>query len=150
MPKPNPIFVEIFLRRYAPVYHKSVDQLSDELMDAFAGYEFPGNVRELENMVRRVIVLESESSVLSELAERGAGERGSYSALVQLIEDVEQTAGEVPLREVGRLAAQEAERETIGRVLSHTNWNRKQAALLLGISYKTLLQKIRGCGLEPA
>ena len=61
----------------------------------------------------------------------------------------EETAGEIPLREVGRRASLEAERETIGRALHHTNWNRKQAARLLGISYKTLLQKIRGCGLEP-
>jgi DNA-binding NtrC family response regulator len=144
-----PIFVETFLRRYAPVYGKSAPRLTEELMQAFGRYAFPGNVRELENMVRRVIVLESESSVLNELAEKGAGGRGGYQALVQLIEEAEETAGEVPLREVGRLAAQEAERETIGRVLHHTNWNRKQAARLLGISYKTLLQKIRGCGLEP-
>ncbi len=54
------------------------------------------------------------------------------------------------INEVGRLVAQEAERETIGRVLEQTNWNRKQAARLLGVSYKTLLQKIRGCGLEPS
>ena len=43
----------------------------------------------------------------------------------------------------------EAERETIGRALQHTNWNRKQAASLLGVSYKTLLQKIRDCAIEP-
>jgi two-component system response regulator AtoC len=43
----------------------------------------------------------------------------------------------------------QAERETIGRVLQRTRWNRKQAAKLLNVSYKTLLQKIRDCGLEP-
>jgi DNA-binding NtrC family response regulator len=43
----------------------------------------------------------------------------------------------------------EAERATIDRALHYTNWNRKRAARLLGVSYKTLLQKIRGCGLEP-
>ena len=41
----------------------------------------------------------------------------------------------------------QAERETIGHVLHMTNWNRKQAASILGVSYKTLLQKIRDCGL---
>jgi two-component system response regulator AtoC len=45
--------------------------------------------------------------------------------------------------------AQEAEREAIDRVLQHTQWNRKQAARLLGVSYKTLLHKIRDCGLAP-
>jgi len=69
---------------------------------------------------------------------------------MELIQEVELTAGEVPLREVGRRAAHEAEREAIGHVLHRTNWNRKQAARILGVSYKTLLQKIRGCGLEPS
>lgn len=145
-----PDFVDTFIRRYAPVYERPVVRFSDTLMKAFGRYAFPGNVRELENMVRRVLVLASEDSVLNELAEKGAsGKTVGYGALIELIERVEQTAGEVPLREVGRMAAQEAERETIGRVLHHTDWNRKHAARILGISYKTLLQKIRGCGLEP-
>ncbi|MCZ6570339.1 MAG: hypothetical protein O7B23_09285, partial [Deltaproteobacteria bacterium] len=66
-----------------------------------------------------------------------------------LLEEIEETAGAVPLREVGRRVSMPVERETIDRVLNHTNSNRKQAARLLGVSYKTLLQKIRGCGLEP-
>jgi len=49
-----------------------------------------------------------------------------------------------------RQAAAQAERETIDRVLHRTQWNRKRAARLLGVSYKTLLQKIRECGLEEA
>ena len=53
------------------------------------------------------------------------------------------------LREVAARVSMEAERETIDRVLEHTHWNRKQAARLLNVSYKTLLQKIRACGLEP-
>jgi DNA-binding NtrC family response regulator len=96
-----------------------------------------------------VIVLESEESVLNELLERQHGRSDAYSALGEFIEHSQRTAGEMPLREVGRRAAQEAERETIGRILQHTDWNRKRAASMLGISYKTLLQKIRGCGLEP-
>jgi DNA-binding NtrC family response regulator len=95
-------------------------------------------------------VLESEGAVLREMLQQVHGGSGGYSTLLQLIEVAEETAGEVPLREVGRRAAQEAERETIGRVLHHTDWNRKRAAALLGISYKTLLQKIRGCGLAPS
>jgi two-component system response regulator AtoC len=62
---------------------------------------------------------------------------------------VEETAGDLPLREVGRRASLEAEREAIERVLIQTNWNRRQAARLLQVSYKTLLQKIRECGLQP-
>jgi two-component system response regulator AtoC len=145
-----PQLVEHFLKRFRVRYGKPPIDLSDRIMLAFREYPFPGNVRELENMIKRIVVLESEDSILAELARARASERGARSSLLDLIEEVEETAGEIPLREVGRRAALEAERDTIGRVLNHTNWNRKQAARILGVSYKTLLQKIRGCGLEPS
>jgi two-component system response regulator AtoC len=145
-----PQLVEHFLRRFRVRYGKPPIDLSGRLMRAFQEYPFPGNVRELENMVKRIVVLESEDSILAEVLQPPAGTQSGRSPLLDWIEEVEETAGEIPLREVGRRAALEAERETIGRVLHHTNWNRKQAARILGVSYKTLLQKIRGCGLEPS
>jgi DNA-binding NtrC family response regulator len=144
-----PLLIESFERRFAARYAKQAPVLSEQLLEEFDRYAFPGNVRELENMVKRVVVLESEESILAEIRRYGREIRQSNDALRALLEEVEQTAGEVPLREVGRRAALQAEREAIDRVLHHTNWNRKQAAQLLGVSYKTLLQKIRGCGLEP-
>ena len=66
-----------------------------------------------------------------------------------LLREVEENAGDVPLREVGRRAALEAEREAIEQALVLTQWNRKHAARVLGVSYKTLLQKIRECELTP-
>jgi two-component system response regulator AtoC len=144
-----PRLVESFLRRFPARYRKPVPRLSSRLMSALQCYAFPGNVRELENMIKRIIVLESEDSIIEEIrrGERAAAPPGSD--LAHLIDEIEAHAGDIPLREVGRRVALEAERETIGRVLQHTHWNRKQAARLLGVSYKTLLQKIRGCGLEP-
>jgi DNA-binding NtrC family response regulator len=100
-------------------------------------------------MIKRVVVLGSEAAVLAEMVRNERASRQSNDALRALLDEVEQTAGEVPLREVGRRAALQAEREAIDHALHYTNWNRKQAALLLGVSYKTLLQKIRGCGLAP-
>ena len=144
-----PTLVANFLRSFAARYRKPLPRLSDRLMRAFDRYSFPGNVRELENMMKRIIVLESESQILDEVLRADRSGRPPGSGLLRLIEEVEATAGQVPLREVGRRAAQEAEREAIDRVLHHTQWNRKQAARLLGVSYKTLLQKIRECGLQP-
>ncbi|MDJ0866421.1 MAG: sigma-54 dependent transcriptional regulator [Myxococcota bacterium] len=143
-----PALVATFLRRFALKYDRPPRQPSPALMRAFDRYAFPGNVRELENMIKRIVVLESEESILEQLLSGERGSRGSRFA--SLIEEMEATAGQLPLKEVGRRAALEAERETIDRVLHRTQWNRKQAARLLGVSYKTLLQKIRDCGLEES
>lgn len=142
-----PDLVEAFLRRSSIQYGKVQPELSPELLRAFHRYPFPGNVRELENMIKRIVVLESENSILDEIARHEAGEERRRTGLQTLLEEIEQTAGDVPLREVGRRVALQAEREAIERVLRHTGWNRKQAAKLLNVSYKTLLQKIRECGL---
>jgi len=144
-----PALVDTFLARYSVRYGKARPRLSQRLQRALERYAFPGNVRELENMMKRIVVLGSESSVLQELLggdRRGGGESSSLEALLS---ELEATAGDLPLREVGARAALEAERHAIESVLFHTNWNRKQAARLLSVSYKTLLQKIRECGLEP-
>jgi two-component system response regulator AtoC len=141
------VFVETFMRRYSAEYRKPARIASERMMNAFARYAFPGNVRELENMVKRIVVLGSEESILADLARREAGQRGRRGAFEALLEEIEETAGDVPLREVGRRASLEVEREAIEVVLHQTGWNRKQAAKLLGVSYKTLLQKIRDCEL---
>ena len=139
-----PILSEQFLDRYNRKYNKHMKGVSTELMKAFLTYEWSGNVRELENLIKRIVVLESESSILEEVrTQRGAAPKPS---VIQRIVETE-TGGISPLKEIGRRAALEAEREMIRRVLYQTNWNRKKAAKILNISYKTLLQKIKECGL---
>jgi two-component system response regulator AtoC len=137
-----------FSRRFAARYGRPRPELSERLMRSFDRYPFPGNVRELENMIKRIIVLENEDTIIEEIDRYDRSDRGG-SRLREVIDEIAADAGGLPLREVGRRASQEAEREAIDRVLHHTNWNRKQAAKLLGVSYKTLLHKIRDCGLEP-
>jgi two-component system response regulator AtoC len=144
-----PYLVETFLRRLSARYRKPLRQPSQALMRAFDAYAFPGNVRELENMMKRIVVLDSEGPILAEIQRSKRKTAGGGDALLSLIGEIEGKAGEIPLREVGRLVALAAEKTTIAQALEHTGWNRKQASRLLGVSYKTLLQKIRDCGLEP-
>ena len=144
-----PQLVDYFLRRWSFRYGKVVGAVSKELLDSFGSYPFPGNVRELENMIKRIVVLESETSVRNDMARQGSRASRGRGELMSVIQHLEETAGEVPLREVGRVVALQAEKEMIDEALRRTGWNRKQAAKLLQVSYKTLLQKIRGCGLHP-
>jgi DNA-binding NtrC family response regulator len=139
--------VERFVERYSRKYERPTPSISHAMLTAFSNYDFPGNIRELENMVKRIIVLGSEESVLTELIEREANQRDSNAGFESLLKEMEANAGKVPLREVSRRAALEVEREAIDLALRMTDWNRKKAALLLGVSYKTLLHKIRECDL---
>ncbi|MEE3328552.1 MAG: sigma-54 dependent transcriptional regulator [Myxococcota bacterium] len=143
-----PKLVAHFVSRYGDQYRRPMSAVSDRLMTLMASYSFPGNVRELENMIKRVIVLESEASILSELEGRRTLSSARKSNLYALLEEVAESAGAIPLREVSRRASLEVEKEAIGVILDQAGWNRKQAAKMLGISYKTLLQKIRDCDLE--
>ncbi|MDE0885896.1 MAG: sigma-54 dependent transcriptional regulator [Myxococcota bacterium] len=140
--------VDRFLQKYARHYGKGVTLLSELMREAFANYDFPGNVRELENMLKRIVVLESEDSVLAELGEKQKAGKQDDLDFDSLLEEVTATAGEVPLREVSRRVSSEVERQAIGLALRRTDWNRKKAASLLGVSYKTLLLKIKECGVQ--
>ena len=145
-----PELVENFVSRYGLEYDRSVVALSDRLMSLLKSHFFPGNIRELENMIKRVIVLGSEESALSELGASGSARGMVQSDFHALLEEVTESAGALPLREVSRRASLEVEKEAIGMVLDHVGWNRKKAAQRLGVSYKTLLHKIRDCDLDEA
>jgi len=144
-----PGLVEHFLDRFAARYRRPRPQLSAQLLALFERYSFPGNIRELENMLKRIVILGSEEPILRDLLAGDSGRSRRAQRFQELLEEVEETAGDVPLREVGRRASLEAEREAIEQVLLSTGWNRKQASRILGVSYKTLLGKIRECGLSP-
>jgi len=142
-----PALAKHFLARSAERYGRPALRPSARLLATLAAHPFPGNVRELENLMKRMVVLGSEAPIQRELTtkRRGTGRR----RFEDLLAEFEQTAGQLPLREVGRRAATLAEADAIARVLDQTHWNRRRAARLLGVSYKTLLAKIRECELSP-
>jgi DNA-binding NtrC family response regulator len=143
-----PVLVETFLTRYGNLYERPNRGLSQRLVEAMNDYPFPGNVRELENMIKRVVVLETEDSILADLVRPQPTRAERRDELDAILAEMEETAGDLPLREVGRRFALEVEKEAIEHMLKLTGWNRKRAAARLGVSYKTLLQKIRDCDVE--
>jgi two-component system response regulator AtoC len=103
-------------------------------------YHWPGNIRELENLIKRYVILGSEDVIANDLAPRN--EREFFNPDIDL-------DGPISLKKVTRQATRELERKIILKVLQTHHWNRKQAARALNISYRALLYKIRDAGLPP-
>ena len=145
-PEEIQVLTDHFLEIYSREYGREFIALSDRLCQGFAEYAWPGNVRELENMVKRIVVLQREDAIAEEIF----GSTGPVLLSIPKPEDepeLDPTEEGVSLREIGKRAAREAERKALRRVLYQTHWNRKKAAKILEVSYKTLLLKIKACGL---
>jgi two-component system, NtrC family, response regulator AtoC len=139
-----PVLIDYFLRKYSGVYHRKVAPLSDEVMRFLAQYSWPGNIRELENLCKRYVIVGDATQIVRELSARTA-ERANNHARPSEESAAQATAAtqHMSLLKIGRQAAWEAEKEAIRETLASTRWNRKEAARRLQVSYKALLNKIR-------
>jgi two-component system, NtrC family, response regulator AtoC len=199
-----PVLTDYFLKKYSVQYNKPFGAISPELARLFLHFDWPGNVRQLENLIKRMVVLGTEAPILKELqqppaplpfrplvavssaprpmgvvpqpappppavapapvmpvsmaamgASAGASAAGipaqePVAAAVISAATTAMASGNYSLKDIARTAAREAERELILRMLTRTRWNRKEAAEILGISYKALLYKIKENGLDKA
>jgi two-component system response regulator AtoC len=188
----TPTLIDFFIARYARKYNRPARPLTDELMQLFLQYEWPGNIRELENMIKRVVILQDEQLVIREIERNmkrtmaaapavvavgaiaglpdgvhafGGGGSGapmpplSYAphALGPVVTDANDSDDEIAaggaesngsLASVAKAAAMKAERAAITQTLRQVHWNRRKAAQILGVSYKTLLNKIKESGIS--
>jgi DNA-binding NtrC family response regulator len=170
-----PHLSQFFMDRYARRYNRQPRELSTELQQLFQSYEWPGNIRELENMIKRIVILQDEQLVVRDMsraprsiaamaaANAGAARNGTAvpAAPAEEAEDVEPGgeddelqpelaavgAGGSRLADIAKAAATKAERTIIEDTLRQVHWNRRRAAEQLGVSYKTLLNKIKECGI---
>ena len=144
-----PILLKHFMTRLSEQYARSPLPFSPDLLQACLAYPWPGNLRELGNFVKRYLVLGDEKLAIHELQPRSDGSGAQFDPAPT------RTSGNAPespggLKGLARSAKDEAEAEAIAKALDETNWNRKQAAALLQISYKALLYKIRQYGIAQA
>jgi len=153
-----PLLFRHFLDKYSEKFQKQPPAPSSHLMEAAMRYSWPGNLRELENFVKRYVILEDNDSSFRELLEIAStrqrpanGHAAESPARIEPAPPKEQG-----LKALVRSLKAEAEMEAIADALEKTNWSRKEAARLLGISYKALLYKMRqfkldtGRGSRPA
>jgi len=129
--------VHYFLEYYNRKYNCRARALSGEVMGLLQKYHWPGNIRELENLVKRYVILGNEEAISSDLVTR---EQEMFNPDINL-------DGPISLKKLTRQAVRELERKVILKVLQANHWNRKQSARALSISYRALLYKIRDAGL---
>jgi two-component system response regulator AtoC len=134
-----PLLANYFVERYAKLYGRGGFTIAPAVMERLKQQRYPGNIRELENLIKRMIVLDDPY-----LTRIGLPEAGADSARLQLPAP---SVVEPTLKEIGRRASQAAEREAIAKMLEQTGWNRVRTARALRISYRALLYKIKEAGL---
>ena len=154
-----PLLTHYFLNKYCFELKKRVFEVPDHVSNFFLSYHWPGNVRELENVVRRGIVLRDWNFIFDELSLSIPAREGEFSTpspdgfppLAWPDDQVKEffEAPDFSLKKISKAYVSEAERDMILKALKETEWNRKQAAKQLGVSYKTLLNRIDEFNLKP-
>jgi two-component system response regulator AtoC len=130
-----PAFMEYLLAKHSSELKRKSPQVSEEIMDFLVGHDWPGNIRELENLARKMVALGDPSAAVEELR-------------VASLKVMQEDKSNHSLKVAARAASRQAERELILKALDRTHWNRKRAAQELQISYKSLLHKIKLTGVE--
>jgi two-component system, NtrC family, response regulator AtoC len=142
-----PILLKHFMSRLSERYARAPLPMSTGLMQACLDYTWPGNLRELSNFIKRFLILGDEKLAVNELQPKNDGNGTHFDGASR---NAAENNGGGGLKSLARNAKDEAEAEAINKALEETNWNRKQAAALLKISYKALLYKIRQYGIAQA
>jgi DNA-binding NtrC family response regulator len=140
------LLAEHFLERFKREFRKPSLELTKDARARMLSYTWPGNVRELQNAIERAAILANASKIDAESLQLPAAKPAPEELPDGML--AEQFLWEGPLEEVSQRAVAHVERFKIHNALRETKWNKTRAAERLGVSYKTLLHKIRSLGLE--
>ena len=152
---------DLFIARYSHTYNRPAPTPSDAVRQLLQKYDWPGNIRELENMVNRWVILQDEPLIVRELERPGkaldtaalAPAAASTPMTTRALQPLPGCPAPAPctrsLAQVARDAAGPAECAAIEKALQQVHWNRRKAAQLLGVSYKTMLTKMCAYSIGP-
>jgi len=132
-----PVLVEYFRETFNRRYNCNARAISDRLMGMMANYNWPGNIRELENLLKRYVILGTEDAIYSELRPSEVNYPMPEISLDRPIS----------LKAVRRAAVRDVERQVILKILQANHWNRRRTAKALSISYRALLYKLKDAGI---
>jgi len=148
-----PLLCDVFIGKYNAQYKKNFSGLSPDYMQKLIVFPWPGNVRQLENLLKQVVVREDES-IIDDILNRGTMAPGTVGTTGQPSPTATPASGggnhSYSLKKRVGDAVTREEKALIGEVLRKTNWNRRKAADVLEISYRSLLYKIKEYGLSAS
>jgi two-component system, NtrC family, response regulator AtoC len=144
-----PVLLDHFMHRMAKEYGLQPQSFSAELLEACQEYSWPGNLRELENFVKRYLVMGDASLTLEEGQEKPESPKQVFGVPFPGESENVTPIDVGSLKTLMRNIKGEAERNAIAIALEKTNWNRRAAARQLRISYRGLLYKIQQYQLLP-
>jgi two-component system response regulator AtoC len=128
-----PILIDYFLDRHSKTYGLKPKPLSHEIRSMMQRYNWPGNIRQLENMIRGYVLIGNEEDLAANLAQ---------AAPAGIVHEID-LANPVSLKEITKAATRNIERDIILKVLQANDWNRQKTAKWLNISYRSLLYKLQ-------
>lgn len=131
-----PLLASHFLKKYNEKLNKSISSISSEAMDILKGYNYPGNVRELENMIERTVALEAGSTILPEslppMVNTSGGRKMASSNEIEIGDsglDLDKVMGQI-------------EKELLVKAIHAAGGVKKKAAKLLHISFRSMRYRI--------
>jgi two-component system response regulator AtoC len=149
-----PLLMEFFAKRWAARHNRPPLALSSAFVEQCIQYHWPGNIRELENVIQRVVLAGTEESVRRTFGARAAVTKADTGLVAQVASPPTVVpwprrlpSGRISLKHASRDAARQAEGACIARMLLRTHGNRRQAALNLGICDKSFRIKAKQHGL---
>jgi two-component system, NtrC family, response regulator AtoC len=147
-----PMLAQHFLEKYNRKLNKRIEGIAEDAMALLQSYPWPGNIRELENLMERVLLFADGPLItardLPEPVRQGAAAAGAAAAFPAL--HAAETPGEGGLKDIIRIKAAELERDLIAKALEETGGNVTRAAKLLQISRKSLQTKMKEFGLRDS
>jgi two-component system response regulator AtoC len=133
-----PILIDHFIDHYAKNFHCTPELLSKSAIRLMQNYHWPGNIRQLENLIRSYVLIGSEEALVAELM--------AETPRSGIVTDID-LSEPISLKTITKKATQDLERQIILKVLQENSWNRQKTAKWLQISYRSLLYKLSEVGM---
>jgi len=161
-PEDIPHLIEHYVKAYIDQFEgKQLLTPSPKTIEKLTAYHWPGNIRELQNVLKRLMILGNGEDNLDDMlmgnlnqprtadSHRSAGQPATPMDILGFDSSAPPDLSSLSLKTIKKKAMDRVEKEVIAYVLEKTGWNRSKATKILKISYKTLLYKIKDLGIEP-